>query len=274
MLTARDSSAEEGKVSTLKLANSVVLVTGASKGIGLGCTLACLRHGAKVAMIDLDSPAEAEEEIRENGFHPREDVLFSAADVRDTLAVQTAIERTVSHFGRLDGVINNAGWHPPATSLEETSVEDFEYLIRLNLTSTFIVCKYAIPHLRQTRGSIVNMSSAVALVGQDAAPAYVATKAGQLGLTRALALDFAGQGIRVNAVCPAGVNTPLMEEWAATQFSPKEALRMVDSWHPIGRMATKEEIGEVCAFLLSSEAAFITGQVVGVDGGATLGYRR
>src|SRR6185312_12847990 len=98
----------------------------------------------------------------------------------------------------------------------------FEALVTLNLTSTFLVCKYAVPHLRKTRGAIVNMSSAVALIGQGAAPAYVATKAGQLGLTRALALDLASNGIRVNAVCPSGVKTPLMEEWASAQLNPTE----------------------------------------------------
>lgn len=257
-----------------KLANKVVLVTGASKGIGLGCSLICLRHGAKVVMIDRDWPESAEIAVSANGFSVGKDALISVADVRDSSALQNAIEHAVAHFGRLDGVINNAGWHPPPMSIDETSVEDFEALITLNLTSTFLVCKYAIPHLRKTCGAIVNMSSAVALIGQDAAPAYVATKAGQIGLTRALALDLASNGIRVNAVCPSGVKTPLMEEWASAQPNPTEALSRVDSWHPLGRMATKEEIGEVCAFLLSAEAAFITGQVICADGGAMLGYRR
>jgi len=112
----------------------------------------------------------------------------------------------------------------------------------------------------------------VALVGQAAAPAYVSTKAGQIGLTRALALDLAADGVRVNAVCPAGVMTPLMQEWADTEYDPQEALRMVDRWHPLGRMATSEEVGEVCAFLASAEASFITGQVICPDGGAALGY--
>ena len=111
-------------------------------------------------------------------------------------------------------------------------------------------------------------------IGQAAAPAYVTTKAGQIGLTRALALDLAPEQVRVNAVCPAGVLTPLMREWADSQYDPRAALAMVDSWHPLGRMATVEEIGEVCAFLASDEAAFVTGQVICPDGGAALGYRR
>ena len=130
--------------------------------------------------------------------------------------IAVAVER----FGRLDCLVNNAGWHPPAMTIDQTSVEDFERLLRLNLTSTFLGCKFAVPHLRKTRGSIINMSSEVGLIGQAAAPSYVSTKAGQIGLTRALALDLAPDGVRVNAVCPAGVMTPLMQEWADTEYDP------------------------------------------------------
>lgn len=257
-----------------KLSNKVVLVTGASKGIGLGCALVCLRHGAKVALLARD-PHVAEAEVAAAGFSFGKDVLALPTDVRDAKAMEEAIARTAEHFGQLDGVVNNAGWHPPAMTIDDTSLEDFESLLKLNLTSTFLGCKHAVPHLRKTRGAIVNMSSAVALIGQGAASAYVTTKAGQIGLTRALALDLAPERVRVNAVCPAGVMTPLMHEWASTQYDPVAALKQVDSWHPLGRrMATTEEIGEVCAFLLSAEAAFITGQSICPDGGAALGYRR
>jgi L-fucose dehydrogenase len=256
-----------------KLSNKIMLVTGASKGIGLGCALVCLRHGARVALLAPD-PHLAELEIAASGFSFTTDVLALPVDVRDPRALEDAVAHTVKYFGRLDGLINNAGWHPPAMTIEETSLEDFEALVRLNLTSTFLGCKYSIPHLRKSRGAIVNMSSAVALIGQEGASAYTTTKAGQIGLTRALALDLAPHGVRVNSVCPAGVMTPLMNEWAGTQYDPAAALKRVDSWHPLGRMATPEEIGEVCAFLLSSEAAFITGQAICPDGGAALGYRR
>jgi NAD(P)-dependent dehydrogenase (short-subunit alcohol dehydrogenase family) len=256
-----------------KLEKKVVLVTGASKGIGLGCVLVCLRHGARIGLLARD-PKAASAKIEVAGFCFEKNVLPLTADVREPQELEQAIAATVAHFGRLDGIINNAGWHPPATSIDDTSLDDFEALLRLNLTSTFLGCKYAVPHLRQTKGAIVNMSSEVALIGQADAPAYVTSKAGQIGLTRALALDLARDGVRVNAVCPAGVMTPLMKEWASTLDDPKAALAEVDSWHPLGRMATIEEIGEVCAFLLSSEAAFITGQEICPDGGAALGYRR
>lgn len=255
-----------------KLDNKVVFVTGGSKGIGLGCALACLKYGAKVAILALDSES-ASAEVERAGFD-RKDVFLHECDVRDPVSFEEAFQKALSHFGRLDGMVNNAGWHPPAMTIEQTSLEDFESLVRLNLTSTFLGCKLAVPHLKAAKGAIVNMSSEVGLIGQAGAPSYVASKAGQIGLTRALALDLAPSGVRVNAICPAGVLTPLMNEWASTQYDPEAALKSVDSWHPLGRMATVEEIGEVCAFLLSQEAAFITGQAICPDGGAALGYRR
>lgn len=256
----------------MKLQGKVAIITGGSKGIGLGCARVFSKYGCTVVLAARGDEAgrAAEAEIAASGGA----AWFVPTDVSRPDDIQSLVDRTVARFGRLDCIVNNAGWHPPAMTIDQTTVDDFERLLRLNLTSTFVGCKAAAPHLRRTRGSIVNMSSEVALIGQAAAPAYVTTKAGQIGLTRALALDLAADHVRVNAVCPAGVLTPLMREWADTQYDPKAALAMVDSWHPLGRMATIEEMGEVCAFLASDEAAFITGQVICPDGGAALGYRR
>jgi NAD(P)-dependent dehydrogenase (short-subunit alcohol dehydrogenase family) len=255
---------------TLKLADRVAVITGGTKGIGLGCASVFGRYGASVVIAARDehTGSEVEEQLRAAGV----EVLFVACDVRQEHDMQQLFEQSIDRFGRIDCLVNNAGWHPPAQNIEDVRVEEFEQLVRLNLTSTFMGCKFAIPYLRKTRGSIINMSSAVAIIGQTAAPAYVSTKAGQIGLTKALALDLAPDGIRVNAVCPAGVMTPLMRDWAETEYDAKAALAMVDRWHPLGRMATAEEIGEVCAFLASAEAAFITGQEICPDGGASLGY--
>ncbi len=254
----------------MKLRGKVAIVTGGSKGIGFGCARVFARHGAQVVMASRgeEEGRKAEEQLRQTGA----DVAFFPCDVTREDDLVNVIAYTVERYGQLDCMLNNAGWHPPATPIDQISASDFESLLRLNLTSTFLGCKYAIPHLRKTKGSIINMSSAVALMGQHAASSYVATKAGQIGLTRALALDLAPEGIRVNAVCPAGVRTPLVEEWAASEYDPAEALRMVDRWHPLGRMATIDEIGEVCAFLASAEASFLTGQTICPDGGAALGY--
>jgi L-fucose dehydrogenase len=256
----------------MKLSGKVAIITGGSKGIGLVCARVFARRGAAVVLAARGREAglAAEQELTGAGH----ETMFVPTDVSSPADMQALFDSSVARFGRLDCIVNNAGWHPPAMTIEHVSVGDFESLLRLNLVSTFLGCKLALPHLRKTRGSIINMSSEVALIGQAAAPAYVTTKAGQIGLTRALALDLAPDGIRVNAVCPAGVMTPLMRQWADTQYDPAAALKMVDSWHPIGRMATIEEIGEVCAFLASDEAAFLTGQAICPDGGAALGYRR
>ncbi len=254
----------------MKLANKTAIITGGTKGIGLGCARAMGRHGAHVVIAarHVEAGQEAERTLQQKGYQ----ASFVACDVTDRQQMQSLIDQTVRRFGRLDCIVNNAGWHPPAMSIEEISVDDFEQLIRLNLTSTFMGCKFALPHLERTRGSIINMTSAVALVGQAAAASYVATKGGQIGLTRALAVDLAPRGIRVNAVAPAGVMTPLVEQWAASEYDPAQALDCVHRWHLLGRMATSDEIGEICAFLASDEASFLTGQIICADGGATLGY--
>ncbi len=254
----------------MKLQGKVAIVTGGSKGIGLGCVRVFARRGAQVVFCSRDEQQgrHAESELRQTGA----DVAFCRCDVTCEQDIVALIQFAIDRYGRLDCMVNNAGWHPPAMTIDQINTDDFESLLRLNLTSTFWGCKYAVPHLAKTRGNIINMSSAVALMGQANAAGYVATKAGQIGLTRALAIDLAPQGIRVNAVCPAGVRTPLVEEWAASEYDPQEALRMVDRWHHLGRMATIDEIGEVCAFLASEEASFVTGQTICPDGGAALGY--
>jgi len=256
----------------MKLQGKVAIITGGSKGIGFGCAKVFAGHGCAVVIASrgVEAGRSAEKELTDQGHT----AVYTRCDVTSEQDMQALVDGTVERFDRLDCIVNNAGWHPPTMTIDETSVEDYETLLRLNLTSTFMGCKFAVPHLRKTRGSIINMSSEVGLIGQAAAPSYVSTKAGQVGLTKALAVDLAPEGIRVNAVCPAGVMTPLMREWADTQYDPEAALAMVDSWHVLGRMATIEEIGEVCAFLASDEAAFMTGQAICPDGGAALGYRR
>jgi len=256
----------------MKLQDKVAIITGGTKGIGLGCAQVFAKYGATVVVAARDPKVgkQVQEELASDGATAR----FIACDVSDETQMTSLINQTVEVFGQLDCIVNNAGWHPPAMTIDQISVGDFQSLVNLNLTSTFMGCKFALPHLLKTQGNIINMSSEVGLIGQEQAVSYVSTKSGQVGLTKALALDLAPKGVRVNAVCPAGVMTPLMRDWADTQYDPAAALRRVDSWHPIGRMANMTEIGEVCAFLASSEASFMTGQVICPDGGAALGYRR
>jgi NAD(P)-dependent dehydrogenase (short-subunit alcohol dehydrogenase family) len=183
------------------------------------------------------------------------------------------VDATVSRFGGLDVVVNNAGIHF-ARAVDEYSDEEWNRILSVNLSGAFYTVRAALPALRRSRGSIVIVSSMTALVGQDRGAAYVASKGALVSMTKALALELAGDGIRVNCVCPAGVDTPLMRSWAATLPEPEAVLRGQAEMHLLNRLATSEEIAAAIAFLASPDASFITGAILPVEGGATLGYRR
>lgn len=255
----------------MRFRDRVVIVTGGAQGIGAGCARVFCREGGIVALLDIDLPA-AEHLAAELTASGPGRALALACDVSHPEQVQQAIEATVNRTGRLDCLINNAGVHPPATPLEETRLEDVEALMRLNFLGTYAGCKYALPHLRKTRGTIINISSMTAVLGQDRSSAYAATKGAQLSLTKALAVELGPQGIRVNAVLPSNVDTPLMRSWAATLDDPESALQRVAALQVFGRMATPEEIGRVCLFLATDDSSFITGQGIEVEGGASLDY--
>ncbi|MCA9430036.1 MAG: SDR family NAD(P)-dependent oxidoreductase, partial [Candidatus Omnitrophica bacterium] len=178
----------------MKLKDRVAIITGGTKGIGLGCARVFGKHGGKVVIAARDEAngKKIEEELQKSGI----DAFFIPCDVSKEEDMVGLIETTVEKYGRLDCMVNNAGWHPPALTIDQISVEDFENLVRLNLTSTFMGCKFSIPHLKKSRGNIINMSSEVANIGQTSAASYVSTKAGQIGMTKALALDLAADGVR------------------------------------------------------------------------------
>jgi L-fucose dehydrogenase len=255
----------------MRFLDRVVAVTGGSHGIGAGCVRVFHGEGAHVAIVDRDVTAGERLAGELSGRGPGR-ALVCACDVADASQLRRAVEQTVDSLGRLDCLINNAGVHPPAMSIDQTDLEDLESLLRVNFVSTFAGCKYAAPHLRQTRGTIINMSSMTAVLGQENSAAYAATKGAQLSLTKALALELGREGIRVNAVLPSNVDTPLMREWAATLEDPESALQRVAALQVGGRMATPEEIGRICLFLATEDSSFITGQGIIADGGASLDY--
>ena len=257
--------------STLQFTGKIVLVTGAARGIGRATAERFARKGASVALVDLDrTEAQA---VAKGICAEGHRAIVLAADVSDSGAVREAVAQCANTYQRIDVLVSNAGIHF-ARGIEEYTDEDIDRIVSVNLKGTLYVVRAALPHLRATRGSIVSVSSMTGLVGQDRGAVYVATKGALISLTKALALELAADGIRVNCVCPAGVDTPLMREWAATLPDADVALRGQAAMHLMNRMATPDEIAAAIVFLASPEAAFITGVALPIEGGATLGYRR
>ncbi len=251
--------------------NRCVIITGGAKGIGAGCVEVFHAAGGKIGLLDLDR--KAAEQLAERLNAKRENsVRFLECDVSDFERLEKCIDEIVEHFGQLDSMINNAGVHPPATAIDDFSIEQMQQLMNINFMSTYAGAKFALPYLRKTKGTIINISSMTAVLGQRLSTAYAATKGAQVSFTKALALEAGEQGVRVNAVLPSNVDTPLMREWAETLEDPQSALERVASLQVFKRMATPREIGQVCLFLASDQSSFITGQAIEADGGAALDY--
>ena len=249
-----------------------VLVTGAAKGIGRAVAAHMVREGARVAMIDSDGAALDAAAAELNRITPGS-ALALTADVSDSADVTRAVESANTHFNGLDVVVNNAGIHF-ARAVDQYTDEEWHRIFAVNVDGAFYTTRAALPALRRSRGVIVLVSSMTALVGQDRGAAYVASKGALVSLTRALALELAADGIRVNCVCPAGVDTPLLRSWAATLPDPDAVLRGQAEMHLLKRLATADDIAAAIAFLASPAASFITGTIIPVEGGATLGYRK
>jgi NAD(P)-dependent dehydrogenase (short-subunit alcohol dehydrogenase family) len=248
----------------------VALITGAAQGIGRGCAEVFARSGWRVALAEVNAEKgrTAQGEMAANGW----DARFIECDVRNEDSVDAAVEATVVRFGRLDCVVNNAGTHPAEGHVDKVPPAEFEALIRMNVTSAYIVVRSALRDLRKTRGSIVSIASMAGVLGQGGAVAYSTSKAALIGMTRALAIDLAPEGIRVNAICPAGVDTPMIHEWARGLDDYEGVIAHQRSMHKLGRLATIQEIGNVCFFLGSEASSFMTGQAIIVDGGVSIGY--
>ena len=254
---------------TDSLSNKIVLVTGGASGIGRECALAYGREGASVAVLDRNF-----EEARQTAQEAGNGSLGIHADVSNGLDVKTAIEVVLKTFGRIDAVHNNAGIVGPSVPLHETSEEEWDELQRVNLKSVYWTTKYAITSLIETKGSILNTASMVGLIGQQSHAAYVATKGAMISLTKAMAADYARHGIRVNAVCPAGIWTPMLEQWAAEEKEPDTIRKYLDDIHLLGYCPHGDVIADAAVFLLSDRARFITGCILPVSGGAEIGYKR
>ena len=249
----------------------VVVITGGSQGIGAGCARAFCAAGARVVIADVNVAAGEALAQALTAAGPGE-CMCVPCDVRDPEQLRRAITTAVECYGRLDCLINNAGWHPPHKPIDDFSLAEFHDLLQLNLVAVFAGCQIALPWLRQTQGSIVNISSLVATLGQEFATTYCATKGAVSAFTRALAIDEARHGVRVNAVSPGNVLTPMREKSVAASPNREALDNYIDSWQWPGRSATIDEIGTVCLFLAGPGAAYITGVDMPVTGGAELGY--
>lgn len=253
----------------MSLKGKVAVITGSAKGIGRGCALIFAEAGSKVAVVDVDEEAgkETVKEIQRKGGEAR----FFRADVSDSRQVQSLMAEVVQVFSEISILINNAGYHI-SKNIEETTEDEWDFIMNTNLKSVFLCSKYAMPHLRKTKGCIIHMSSMVGLIGQSNAGAYSASKGGMVAMTKGMALDFAKDGIRVNCICPGWVETPLVEDWFNQQEDPEKAREYIHSVHPLGRIATTEEVGRAALFLASGNASFVTGVALPVDGAVSLGY--
>lgn len=250
----------------LGLAGKLVVVTGGGAGIGGGISRACLAEGARVVVLGRHSQNVEDFMVEMKAAGAKCDLV--EAHLEDTTRCRTAIEEIEEKFGDIYGLVNNAGVND-GVSLATGGVERFVESLNKNLVHYYALAHYALPSLKRTRGAIVNISSKVAMTGQGNTSGYAASKGAQLALTREWAAELLPDGIRVNAVLPAEVMTPLYERWLKTLGDPAAKLKEITSKIPLGhRMTTQAEIAAATVFLLSpSQSGHTTGQHIVVDGG-------
>ena len=266
-LFSRKSLPEAG-TEPMRFEGKSVLVTGGSSGIGLATALAFGREGARVAVADVASERgrQAAAAVRAEGG----DARFVRGDVSKEADARRMVGSTVAAFGRLDVLFNNAGILIEAP-VHEMAAADWDRVLAVNLRGAFLMAREAVREmLHQGGGAIVNTASVNALVGDAEAAAYCASKAGVALLTKSLALAYAKQGIRVNAVCPGWVETRMFQQEAETRgVSVQEYRGLAGRQHPVGRVGRPEEIARIVLFLASEEASYVTGSLVVADGGYT-----
>ncbi|MCE2390890.1 MAG: SDR family oxidoreductase [Proteobacteria bacterium] len=251
-----------------RLEGRSVLVTGAASGIGLECVRRFADEGANVAGFDLNEP-EGDAWERATAEAPGE--IFVRGDVREEDSVRSCVEAALERFGSLQGLVNSAGV-AGGGAVHDLDSKHWDWVMDVNLKGTFLFCKHvARAMLASGGGSIVNIASIEGLIGSQGGSAYNASKGGVVLLTRNMAIDYGRAGIRVNAVCPGFIVTPLLESVLGSE-EMKRTREFITQSHHLGRLGRPEEIAGACLFLLSDDASFVTGVALPVDGGMTCGH--
>ena len=253
----------------MRLANKVALITGGTSGIGRATALLFAREGARVATTGRNEERgrQVVEEIQKAGGS----AFFIRSDVRLAAECRRAVEDTVRAFGPIDILFNNAGLYFPNTAAG-CSEEEWDLTVDINLKGTFLMSKYALPGMiARGKGVIINNGSGWGLVGGAQAASYCAAKGGVVLLTKAMAIDHARQGIRINCVCPGDVDTPMLVEDARQRRMSRDDYMKEATNRPMGRVGTPEEIARAVLFLSTDDSSFVTGATLAVDGGGTAG---
>ena len=248
----------------MQLKDRCVVITGAGSGIGRACALEFAKAGAHVVVADINLQG-AQETAALIGAANGRAVAFNV-DVSKPASVKGLLEQILKEFSSIHTLVNNAAIQINKTA-EDTSFEEWNLQLSVNLGGVFLCSKYFLPHLRKTRGSIVNMSSVNGFFVEPTCAGYCATKAAIIGLTKAMAIDHGKEGIRVNCICPGYIDAGLAEGYFQSQPDPVRARAEAGKLHALGRIGRPEEVGRVAVFLASDDASFVTGASTVVDGG-------